>query len=200
MRQILPIVATMITLLYMTSCTKTNDAGGGAPIATDADARAAFAKINSLYTSKLRSKLTKSAQTFTNYVLIDSAGQKVIANGKYSTSSFSGSSGSSSSYDLDVTVSFQQFRSGDLQLDGILRIYDYSSTRTDCSSSGCATATHKNLIYSTTDTTAAAAIAIKFANNGKNFSDKIILRGSKPYSTFSVIMNNAKGEKFAFSY
>src|SRR5206468_690885 len=101
----------------------------------------------------LRPLLVKKTQTFSNFVLYDSAGQKMIANGQYSTSSYSGSSGSTSSSTVDVTITFLQYSSGDLQLGGDLRFFDFYSTRTDCGSSGCATATHKDLSYTTTDTT-----------------------------------------------
>jgi len=200
MKQFLPAMVAILFIFSLDSCSKHNESGSGSPITSDADAKAGFIKINTLYTSVLRPLLTKKKQKYSNFVLFDSAGQKIIANGEYSTSSFSGSSGGTSSSTIDVTITFQQYSSGDLQLGGDLRFYDWYSTRTDCGSSGCATASHKDLIYATTDTTTAKAVAIKFKNNGKPVSDNITLRASKEFSTFSVILKNAEGQKFSFSY
>jgi hypothetical protein len=200
MKQFLPALAVLLLVLSLASCSKHNESGSGSPIASSTDAKAAFLKINTLYTSVLRPLLIKKTQTFSNLVLFDSAGQKMIANGKYSTSSYSGSSGSTSSYTIDVTITFQQYSSADLQLNGDLHFYDWYSTRTDCGSAGCATATHKDISYATTDTTTAKAVAIKFNNNGKAISDNINLHADKEYSTFSVALKNAKGQKFSFSY
>lgn len=198
MKQQFQTIAVILLIFSLYSCSKSNSSGS--PIATDADATAAFKKINTLYISVLKPLLIKKKQTFTNFVLYDSAGQQMIANGQYSTSSFSGSSGGTSSSTVDVTISFQQYSSGDLQLNGDLRFFDWYSSRTDCSSNGCATATHKDLSYATTDTTAAKAVAIKFTNNGKVVSDNINLHGDKEFSRFNVALKNGKGEKFVFSY
>jgi len=200
MKQLLPAIAVILIAFTVASCSKHNESGSGSPVASTIDARAAFAKINTLYTSVLKPLLVKKVQKFSNFVLFDSAGQKMIANGQYTTSSYSGSSGTTSSYTIDVTITFQQYSAGDLQLGGDLRFYDWYSSRTDCGSSGCATATHKGIVYSTTDTTTAKAVAIKFSNNGKVISDNINLHGEKNYSTFSVDLKNVKGQKFSFSY
>jgi len=200
MKRFLPAIAVILIVFFLSSCSKTNGSGSGSPITTDADAKTAFVKINTLYTSVLRPLLVKNKQTFNNFVLYDSAGQKVVANGEYSTTGYSGSSGSTSSSTIDVVISFQQYSSGGLQLNGNMRFYDWYSSRTDCGSAGCATATHKNLSYSTADTTAATAVAIKFTNNGNAISDNINLTSSKVYSTFSVVLRNVKGKKFTFSY
>lgn len=197
---ILPAITAILLVFSLASCSKSNGSGSGSPIASNTDAKAAFLKINTFYTSVLRPMVVKKKQEFTNFVLLDSAGQKLIANGEYSTSSYSGSSGSTSSSTIDVTITFQQYRSGDLQLDGKMRFFDYYSSRTDCGSSGCASSSHKEISYATTDTTAATAIAIKFNNNGANISDNITLSAKKQYSTFSVVLRNEKREKFSFSY
>src|SRR5882757_4629815 len=125
MKQFLPAMIAILFVFSLPSCSKHNESGSGSPVTSAADAKAAFIKINTLYTSVLRPLLVKKKQTFSNFVLFDSAGQKIIANGQYSTTSYSGSSGSTSSSTIDVTITFQQYSSGDLQLRGDLRFYDW---------------------------------------------------------------------------
>jgi hypothetical protein len=199
-KYLLPAMIAAFILSAVTSCSKSGGSGSGSPIANGDDAKAAFIKINTLYTTVLKKMVTKNTQKFTNFILADSGGRKMIANGEYSVSGFSGSSGSTSTTTIDVDITFQDYRSGDLELNGTIRFYDWNTSRTDCGSGGCATASHKDLAYETPDTSAAGEIAIKFNNNGKAIADNISLTSDKEFSTFSVTLRNAKREKFSFTY
>ncbi|MBS1662300.1 MAG: hypothetical protein JST68_14745 [Bacteroidetes bacterium] len=192
------LLASLLTTL-LAACHKSND-NSGSPIATSSDAKLIFSMINTQWNGTLKPLLTKKVQTYTNQAF-DSAGIKMIVNGSYSTTSFTGSSGSTYSSTADMTITFQQYKSNGITLNGTMRFYETHSTRTDCGTAGCATASHMSISYKTADTTAASAVAINYSNTGgKTLSDNIVLTSSREYSTFAVTMKNKQGQKFSFSY
>jgi hypothetical protein len=200
MKKIL-IVAVIVSLLFPVACSKHNDGGSsGSPITTQAQAKLMFMYIDAMWTSHLKPALTKKEQTFTNYLLVDSAGQKVTVNGSYDVSGYSGSSGSTSSTIADVTVTFVNYKADGLNISGVMRFFDSYNSRTDCGSAGCATSSHKSVSYATADTTAASAVAVSYNSGGTTVSDNIVLRASKEYTSFSVKMKNKNGQNFSFTY
>lgn len=181
---------------------KKDGGGGGEPVSEEAVARVLFSKINGLWTGTLKPALTKTKQTYTNYVLSDSAGGQATVNGSYTATSYSGSSGSTASSMVDATIRFEHFTRNGLRLDGTFRFYDGYSYRQDCGSSGCASSTHTSVTYNSKDGSGNVydPLAVSFSSNGVNYADKILLYASKPYSSFSVKLTNTAGDTFSFSY
>jgi len=192
---------TIVCLFAPGACSKRNNGGEeGSPISSAAQAKLMFSYINDMWNGRLKPALTKKEQTYTNYILVDSAGQKAVVDGSYEVGGVSGPSGSTTSMIADVTITFQKYQADGLTITGIMRFFDSYSSRTDCAGANCATSTHKSVSYATRDTTASAAVAVRYASGGTAVSDNIVLRSSKEYSTFAVTMKNKDGESFIFSY
>ncbi|SEM74733.1 hypothetical protein SAMN04488505_10634 [Chitinophaga rupis] len=194
----------LVSLCLLTACSKDDKdtAAVNPPITTAEQARAAFAKINALWTSTLKPVLTKENQTYSGKVLEGAAGGKAVVNGSFTKTSSSSSSSTRSSAIADVTITFQQYEINGLHLDGVLRFYDSYNSRTACSSSGCASSTHTYLAYSSKSSADVAnpPVAIEFELNGKTYRDQILLFASKEYASWSVKLTNENNQEFSFSY
>lgn len=170
------------------------------PISDEEQARAAFTKIDNLWTSSLKPSLTIEEQTYTDEILSGPVGGTALVSGSFSESNSSSSSSTSSSKIVDATVTFQQYQADGLKLDGLLRFYYSYRYRMACSSSGCASSTHTYTSYSSEDGngTANTPITIEFEFNGRQVRDQILLDASREYSTFEIKLTNGKGQVFSF--
>lgn len=190
------------TLCWLSSCKK-DSGNSGSPITDSQGAKGAFIQLNGLWTGTLKPLLSKTPAKFTDLLLSDSAGGSATVNGSYTSTSYTGSSGSTSSKAVDAIVLFKGYRTkGGMRLDGTIHFYDGYSFRMDCGSSGCASATHTSVAYRSEDGSGntLGPTAVVFDYNGARYSDKILVNASKPYSTFSVIITNGQGKEFSFSY
>lgn len=194
----------LVSLCLLTACSKDETEAGAVnpPITTAEQARAAFTKINTLWISTLKPVLTKEKQTYSGKVLEGAGGGKAVINGSFTRSSSSSSSSTRNSSIADVTITFQQYETDGLRLDGVLRFYDSYNSRTACSSSGCASSTHTYLSYSSESAAGVAnpPVAIEFELNGKTFRDQILLDANKEFVTWSVKLTNENKQEFSFSY
>ena len=194
----------LVILCLLTACSKdeTGTNAANPPITTAEQARAAFIKINALWTSTLKPVLTKEKQTYSGKVLESAGGGKAVVNGSFTQSSSSSSSSTRSSSVADFTITFQQYETNGLRLDGVLRFYDSYNSRTACSSSGCASSTHTYFSYSSESAAGVAAppVAIEFELDGKTLRDQILLDASKEYAHWAVKLTNENKQEFSFSY
>lgn len=188
------ILITLFILLLASCSDEGNDRYS--PISDEEQAKAAFKRIDSLWTSSLKPSLTIDEQTYTDEVLSGPIGGTALVNGSYSESKSSSSSSTSSSKLIDVTVTFQQYQTDGLKLDGLLRFYYSYRRRQACSDSGCASSTHTYTSYSSVQD----PIAIEFEFNGRQVRDTISLKASREYSTFEVELTNDAGQEFSFRY
>lgn len=187
----------LITLfiLLLTRCSD-EDNVTYSPISDEEQARAAFTKIDSVWTSSLKPSLNIEEQTYTDKALSGPLGGTALVDGSFSKSN----SSSSSRRSLDATITFQQYQADGLKLDGILRFYDSYRYRSACSSSGCASSSHTYISYSSEDSKNIlyAPIAIEFEFNGRQVRDSILLDASREYSTFEIKLTNGAGKIFSF--
>lgn len=124
----------VIVVIFLTSACSKSGAGSGAPITDEGTAKTAFLAINSLWTATLKPALTKEAQTYANMSLNGVAGGKAIVNGSFIRTNFSSSTSASNTSLVDVTITFQQYETNGLRLDGVLRFFDSYSYRMSCGS------------------------------------------------------------------
>lgn len=200
------LAAFVIIIFYLaTACSKEKDGAYlGAPISEKEYAKAAFAKINGLWTSTLKPVLTKQAKKYTDTALAGALGGKAIVNGSYKKTQSSSSNSTSLSTIADMTINFQQYETEGLKLTGTMRFYESYSSRTACSSSGCASSTDTYSSYKTDSTVGSgvsfAPLAIQFTYNDKQYGDSILLDSDKDHSTWSVKLTNGNKVTFSFSY
>jgi len=191
--------------MLFSSCSKDNSELSGAPVSTEDEAEAVLVAINNLWTTVLKPQLTKKAQTYSDTVLSDGAGGKATVNGHYDYSTFSSSSSNSVNSEIDVQITFQQYVANGLHLNGTLRFYDSYYSRTACSSSGCASSTHTDVVYSSSDGNSNdkdfPPITIAFKNAaGKSYKDNILLYVGKEYAHWEGKLINARNQTISISY
>lgn len=198
----LPTILIIAFSCLMTACSKSGSGGGGTPITDEVTAKAAFLKINSLWTVTLKPALTKEAQTYTDMVLNGGTGGKAIVNGSFSKTSASSSTSSTNSSLVDVTITFQQYETDGLRLEGVLRFFDSYSYRMACGSAGCASSTKTSVSYLSEDGYGSTfpPVAIKFNSNGTDLNDAILMDASKTLAHWSVKVTNKSGKVITFSY
>jgi len=202
MSKLLTIAAIAFLCIVNVSCSKTGGGSGGAPITDEETAKAVFLKINSLWTATLKPALTKEAQIYTDKTLDGGTSGKAIVNGKFAKTSFSSSTSSSNTSEVDVTITFQQYETGGLRLDGVLRFFDSYSYRQSCGSSGCASSTKTSTGYFSANGsgTTFSPVTAAFNYNGKDLRDGILLTASKEYAHWAVKVTNGSNKVFSFSY
>jgi len=194
----------LVSTLFFNGCSK--DDGGSADdavkITNEEQAKAAFAAIQSLWNSTLRSLITAEEKTFTNETLAI-AGGSAIVNGEYSTTRSSSSSSSRNSSYIDVFITFQDFQTDQLKISGTIRFFDTSNSRTACSSSGCASSYHTSLAYKTQPSLENEDLIpcnLNFLYNGQQISDVILFdSGKSDNQHWSVKVTNGNNETFSFS-
>ncbi len=200
------LVIVVAALICLASSCKKDDSKNpksGASVSDDASAKAAFITLNNFWMSTLEPALTKQTQTYTNTAITGASGGSAIVNGSYSTTHFSSSTNTSSTSNVEALISFSQYKTSSLTIDGELYFFDYSSSRSACSDAGCASAYHTSLDYQSKDDkgTALPAVAMNFSYGGKNYSDKLTFIASKSDNeTWSVKVTNSGGETFSFYY
>ena len=190
-------------LLTTYGCQKNDVKPKGAPVSDEADAVSVLITIDNLWKTVLRPQLTTKTQSFDDTVLVDGPGGKVSVSGSFETTHASSSWSSSSSSLVDVTVTFTGYTDNDLYLDGKLRFFDASSTRTACSSSGCASSSHSDLEYLSEDArgNALEAMTIAFKDlTGKAYRDKITLSVSKQYVHWQGSLVNSRHDTISVIY
>lgn len=186
----------LAALCFVTACSKTNE-HSGTPMTSASDAKKVFGLIDRLWTGKLKPLLVKKPRTYADMVIVDSTtNQKIVVNGTYSVNNHDYSSGSVYASTTDLKVTFQHYQATELTLSGTIRFYEGDETRTDYGVSS----RHSSRSYSTTDTTAAAAVAVLFNNDGKAIDDAILFSGTKSLAHFGVTMTGKGGQKYQFSY
>lgn len=196
----------LAALLLLQACGKDNDGPGGSggkAINSQELAKAAFGRISTLWTATLRPALGQQAQTYSGKVLQGAGGGKATVNGSYQKNSSSSSTSTLNSSSMNVVITFDQYQAGDLRLNGSIRFYEYSYSRTACSSSGCASSSKRTLAYESkskwTDTVL-APVNIEFSHNGNLLKDIILMDSRKEYSLWEVEITNANNTTFKFSF
>jgi hypothetical protein len=141
-------------------------------------------------------------EKYTDMALNGGTGGKAIVNGSFSKTSSSSSTSSSNSSLVDVTITFQQYETDGLRLDGVLRFFDSYSYRMACGSAGCASSTKTSVSYLSEDGYGStfSPVAIKFNSNGTNLSDAILLDAGKSLTHWSVKVTDKSGKVITFSY
>lgn len=203
MKNRLTIIAIAL-LSLLSACKKDgNDANGGGGIAiTDANgAKALFSKMNSLWMVTLRPVLSKSTQTYTNTVVNGSAGTATV-NGKYSATNASSSSSSTSTSTIDVTITFKDYEANGMHINGSVRFFDYSNYRTACSNSGCASSSHTDLDYDSSNGSASLGAAnVQFDYNGQSYKDAVTMAIEKSDNQhWSIKITNSANQTINTSY
>ena len=190
-------------LLLVFGCQKDGVKPKGAPVSDGDAAESALIAIDNLWETVLRPQLAVTPQSFDDTVLIEGPGGKVSVNGSFQTTSASSSWSSSSSSLIDVTVTFTGYTDHDLYLDGKLRFFDANSSRTACSSSGCASSSHSDLEYLSEDPNGNALDPVTIAFKdlaGKAYRDKITLSVSKQYVHWQGTLVNSKHDTISVIY
>lgn len=195
-----------VTLFFLQACSKDGDSAGGSggkAINSQELAKATFDKINTLWTAVLKPGLGQQTQTYSGKVLQGSEGGKATVNGAYQKNSSSSATSTLNSSTMDVFITFDQYRTGDLLLNGTIRFYEHSYSRTACSSSGCASSSKRTLAYESRtklSDTALTPFNIEFAYNDGLLKDFILMDSHKEYSSWKVEITNADKTTFTFSF
>lgn len=203
MKNKLTIIA-LIAVCVLGACKKdgNDNKGGGTPISDEAGAKALFSKMNSLWTAALRPNLSKTVQNYTNTVLNGSSGTATV-NGNYAATRASSSFSSTNTSTIDVTVTFKDYESDGLLINGTVRFFDYSNVRSACSSSGCATSSHSSLSYRSHDgaNNSFGGATVRFEYNGKNYEDTVLMDiGKSDNAHWSIKVTNSHNETISTSY
>jgi hypothetical protein len=203
MKNKLTIIA-LIAICVLGACKKdgTGTNGGGAPITDETGAKALFSKMNSLWTNTLGPVLSETNQTYTNKVLNGTSGTATV-NGSYSVTRASSSSSSLNASTADVIITFKDYESDGLHINGTVRFFDYSNVRTACSSSGCATSSHSRLAYSSHDgsNNSFGQANVRFEDNGKSYQDAILMDiGKTDNFRWSIEVTNSNNQTISTSY
>lgn len=203
MKKRLTIMAISIICLLGAACKKDGNGTGGGVAITDANgAKALFSKMNSLWTGTLRPVLSKSAQTYTNTVINGSSGTAVVT-GQYYTSRASSSSSSSSSSSIDVIITFKNYVADGMHINGTVRFFDYSSTRTACSDYGCASSSHSSIDYDSSDGAgnSLGSAAVQFDYGSQSYKDAVIMDiGKSDNFHWSIKVTNSSSQTITTSY
>jgi hypothetical protein len=104
---------------------------------------------------------------------------------------------------MDLVITFNNYAVDGLTLDGKVEFFDTSSSRSACSSSGCAFANHSRISYATDDGggNLYPPVSIQFANGGSNVSDKILIKAGKSDNMrWEIRVTNSANQVFSFSY
>ncbi|GAA4310586.1 hypothetical protein GCM10023149_05320 [Mucilaginibacter gynuensis] len=180
-----------------------NGAGkGGVAINNENSAKGLFSKMNNLWKVTLRPTLAKTPQLYTNTILNGTSGTATV-NGEYSTTRSSSSSSTRSSSTVDVTVTFKDFEADGLTINGTLRFFDYSNSRTACSSSGCASSNHTDLDYQSKNSSGGSLgpVSVQFEYSGQNYKDAVTMDINKyDNAHWAIIIINSAGETINTSY
>lgn len=203
MKNKLTIIA-LIAICVLGACKKDRDGtnGGGAPINDETGAKALFSKMNALWTNTLGPALSETNQTYTNKVLNGTSGTATV-NGSYNETHSSSSSSRLNTAIADVTITFKDYESDGLRINGTVRFFDYSNVRTACSSSGCATSSHSSLSYSSYDgsNNSFGQANISFDYNGKRYQDAVLMDIDKSDNfRWSIEVTNSNNQKISTSY
>jgi len=195
--------ACLISLFLLQACSKDNDSdgNGGRAINNEELARAAFGKIDALWTAVLRPALGSQAQTYSGKELQGAGGGKATVTGTFVKSSSSSFTSSLNSSTMDIVIAFDQYQYSDLRLNGSIRFYEYSYSRTACSSSGCASSSKNTSAYESKLKgldTALSPFNIELMHNGERFKDLILMDSHKEFSTWKVDITNSDKTTFTF--
>jgi hypothetical protein len=203
MKNKLTIIA-LFAVCVLGACKKDGNGanGGGAPITDETGAKALFSKMNGLWTNTLEPVLSETNQTYTNKVLNGTSGTATV-NGSYSVTRASSSSSSLNTSTADVIITFKDYESGGLQINGTIRFFDYSNVRSACSSSGCATSSHSSLSYRSHDgsNNSFGQANVRFEYNGKSYQDAVLMNiGKSDNFHWSIEVTNSNNQTISTSY
>lgn len=197
------LVVLAVAPVLLGGCHKDDMKLKGAPVSDEAAATSVLITIDNLWKTVLKPQLTVTPQSYSDTVLADGPGGKITVEGSYQYHRSSSSSSSTSSSITDVTITFIDYKDKDLYLNGKLRFFDASSTRTACSSSGCATSSDLSMAYTSDEGNGniLPALTIAFKDlTGKPYRDNITLDVSKQYAHWEGSLVNSKHDTISISY
>ncbi|GGA96381.1 MULTISPECIES: hypothetical protein [Mucilaginibacter] len=198
------ITIALAAVCVLAACKKegNDNNGGGTPISDETGAKALFSKMNGLWTAALRPNLSKTVQTYTNTVLNGSSGTATV-NGSYAATHASSSTSSTNTSTIDVVVTFKDYESDGLHINGTVHFFDYSNVRSACSSSGCATSSHSSLSYRSHDgaNNSFGQANVRFDYNGKSYQDAVLMDiGKSDNFHWSIKVTNRNNQTINTSY
>lgn len=202
MKTFLFVTLTLASVL-LGGCHKDDMQPKGAPISDQAAAVSVLLAIDHLWETVLKPQLTVTPQNYHDTVLMDGPNGKITVEGSYYYHQTSSSSSNSTSSITDVTITFIDYNENDLYLNGDLRFFDASSSRTACSSSGCASSNHMSISYTSNDGTGTIfpPLTIAFKDlAGKPYRDNITMDVGKQYAHWAGSLVNGKRDTISISY
>lgn len=203
MKKIHFILAIVITI-SLGACKKEGTGGAsGMAITDEATAKAAFLKINNLWTATLEPMIAKTEKTYKDETISGPNGGQAVINGRYYKTRFSSSSSSTSTTNFDMLITFKNYVTDGMTLDGTVRFFEFSESRSACSSSGCAFTNHYSISYDTNDGSDNnfPPLGIQFDNNGSKVNDKILIESGKSDNfRWGITVTNSAGQAFTFNY
>lgn len=195
--------ALALASVLLGGCHKDDMQPKGAPVSDEAAAVSVLITIDNLWKTVLKPQLTVTPQNYSDTVLMDGPGGKVTVEGSYQYNRSSSSSSTSSWSITDVTITFIDYKDKDLYLNGKLRFFDASSSRTACSGSECASSSDMNISYTADEgngnTLPPLTIAFKDLA-GKPYRDNITLDVGKQYAHWEGSLVNGRLETISISY
>jgi hypothetical protein len=115
------ILAILITIGF--GACKKEDGGGatGKAITNEATAKATFLKIDNLWTATLQPKIAKTEKTYKDETISGPNRGLAVINGRYYKTRISSSSSSTSTTNFDILVTFKNYVTDGMTLDGTVR-------------------------------------------------------------------------------
>jgi len=203
MKKFLLLTSMLASFFLIGGCHKDDPQMSGAPVSDETAAVSVLMAINNLWVTTLKPQLTVNPQIYSDTVIMDGPDGKVTVDGHYDYSRSSSSSSSSVTVDIDAIITFAQYNVNGLYLNGKLRFYDASHSRTACSSSGCASASNMIIAYASSDGSGNnfPPVTIAFKDQaGKQYRDNISITVSKEYAHWEGSLVNGKNQTISISY
>ena len=176
--------------------------GGGIAITDDNGAEALFFKINTLWSGTLGPALTHAPQSYTNKVLNGSSGTATV-NGQYRTTNASSSFSSTTTSNVDVTITFKDYVADGMHLNGTVCFFYDSEFRNACSDYGCASSSHTSQDYESKSTSGSSLgpVNVQFDYAGKGYKDAVTMDMSKSDNAhWAIKVTNSANQTINTSY